>query len=270
MLTQEQAGFFQVNGLRMYVERAGRGETLLYISGTGADLRNKPNQLDSPFAGRFNMVCFDQRGLGQTQNPEGPYAMADYADDAAALLDLVGPEPIHVIGVSFGGMVAQELAIRYPQKIRSLILACTSSGGTGQPSFPLHELEALEPLDRIKRNLQISDTRRTDDWIAENPEQWQKLVEISKAGRRSDRDVEGAMKQLEARKYHDTFDRLHNLTMPVLLTGGRFDGIAPPDNMRAVAEQLPDAELRLYEGGHLFFLQDRQAYPDMVDWLLAH
>jgi 3-oxoadipate enol-lactonase len=78
------------------------------------------------------------------------------------------------------------------------------------------------------------------------------------------------MKQLEARKYHDTFDRLHNLTMPVLLTGGRFDGIAPPDNMRAVAEQLPDAELRLYEGGHLFFLQDRQAYPDMVDWLLAH
>ena len=58
MLTQEQAGFFQVNGLRMYVERAGRGETLLYISGTGADLRNKPNQLDSPFAGRFNMVCF--------------------------------------------------------------------------------------------------------------------------------------------------------------------------------------------------------------------
>ena len=85
MLTQEQAGFFQVNGLRMYVERAGRGETLLYISGTGADLRNKPNQLDSPFAGRFNMVCFDQRGIGQTQNPDGPYYMADYADDAAAL-----------------------------------------------------------------------------------------------------------------------------------------------------------------------------------------
>ena len=78
------------------------------------------------------------------------------------------------------------------------------------------------------------------------------------------------MKQLEARKHHDTFDRLHNLTMPVLLTGGRFDGIAPPDNMRAVAEQIPDAELRLYEGGHLFFLQDRQAYPHMIDWLLAH
>lgn len=196
--------------------------------------------------------------------------MTDYANDAAALLDLVGPEPIRVIGVSFGGMVAQELAIRYPEKIRALVLACTSSGGTGRPSFPLHELEVLEPLDRIKRNLQISDIRRTDQWIAENPEQWHRLVQISLAGRRPDRDVEGAMKQLEARKYHDTFDRLHNLNMPVLLTGGQYDGIAPPDNMRAAAKQIPNAELRFYKGGHLFFLQDRQAYPDMIDWLLAH
>ena len=69
--------------------------------------------------------------------------MADYANDAAALMDLVGDEPIRVIGVSFGGMVAPELAIRYPEKIRALVLACTSSGGIGQPSYPLHELEAL-------------------------------------------------------------------------------------------------------------------------------
>jgi 3-oxoadipate enol-lactonase len=270
MLKQDQAGFLQVNGLRMYVERAGQGETLLYISGTGADLRNKPNQLDSPFAANFDMVCFDQRGLGQTQNPQGPYAMSDYADDAAALLDLVGRDPVRVIGVSFGGMVAQELAIRYPQKIRSLVLACTSSGGPGQPSYPLHELEELAPLDRIKRNLQITDTRRTDQWITENPEKWQKLVEISLAGRRGDRDVDGAMKQLAARRYHDTFDRLKNLTMPILLAGGEYDGIAPPANMRAIAQEIPTAELRLYQGGHLFFLQDRQAYPDIIDWLLAH
>ena len=270
MLTREHAGFLQVNGLQMYVQRAGLGETLLYLSGTGADLRNKPNQFDSPFAKRFNMVCFDQRGLGQTENPQGQYAMADYANDAAALMDLVGDEPIRVIGVSFGGMVAQELAIRYPEKIRALVLACTSSGGSGQPSYPLHELEALPAQERIKRNLQISDNRRTDQWIAENPERWQQLVELSQRGRRADRDENGALKQLQARKFHDTFDRLHQLSMPVLLAGGKYDGIAPPENMRAIARALPNAELRLYEGGHLFFLQDRQAYPDMIAWLLAH
>jgi 3-oxoadipate enol-lactonase len=167
-------------------------------------------------------------------------------------------------------MVAQELAIRYPHKIRSLVLACTSSGGEGQPSYPLHELEALETSERIRRNLQITDTRRTDEWIADNPESWQKLVTLSLASRRADRDEEGAVKQLNARKLHDTFDRLEALTMPVLLAGGRYDGIAPPENMRALRDALPNAELRLYDGGHLFFLQDKRAYPDMVNWLLSH
>jgi len=78
------------------------------------------------------------------------------------------------------------------------------------------------------------------------------------------------MKQLNARKTHDTFDRLQALTMPVLLTGGAYDGIAPPENMQALAQALPHAELRLYEGGHLFFIQDRRAYPEMIQWLQAH
>ena len=271
MLPQEFSGFVKANGLRLYAQRRGAGETLLYISGTGADLRNTPNQFDSPFGQHFDLVCFDQRGLGQTENPPGDYTMVDYANDAAAVLDMISEdEAVRVVGVSFGGMVAQELAIRYPDKIRSLVLACTSSGGEGQPSYPLHELEELGTFERIRRNLQITDTRRTDEWITENPESWQKLEQLSLRSRRPDRDEAGALKQLAARKRHDTFDRLDGLTMPVLLTGGRYDGIAPPENMRALCDSLPNAELRLYDGGHLFFLQDRRAYPDMIDWLLAH
>ncbi len=270
MLDSDFTGFVRANGLQLYVQRGGLGETLFYISGTGGDLRNKPNQFDSPLAQHFNLLCFDQRGLGQSGKPSGEYTMVDYANDAAALLDQIADEPVRVIGVSYGGMVAQELAVRYPEKIRSLLLVCTSSGGAGRPSYPLHELEAFEPAERVKRHLQISDTRRTDEWITENAEQWHKLLEMSLAGRRTDRDEVGAMKQLNARKLHDTFDRLPDLTMPVLLQGGLYDGIAPPDNMRELQGAIPHAELRFYEGGHLFFIQDRRAYPDMIEWLAAH
>ena len=171
MLDQEFSGFVTANRLQLYLERGGSGETVLYISGTGGDLRNKPNQFDSPLARHFNLVCYDQRGLGQSDKPYGEYTMVDYADDAAAVLDLIGEESIRVVGVSFGGMVAQELALRYPRRIRSLLLLCTSSGGRGQPSYPLHELEALTPTERVHRHLQISDTRRDDAWVQAQPEQ---------------------------------------------------------------------------------------------------
>ena len=109
MLKREFKGFVEANRLQFYVERAGDGPTLFYISGTGGDLRNKPNQLDSPLAKYFNLMCFDQRGLGQSAKPAGEYTMANYADDAAALLDQLTDGPVRVIGVSYGGMVAQEL-----------------------------------------------------------------------------------------------------------------------------------------------------------------
>ena len=89
-------------------------------------------------------------------------------------------------------MVAQELALRYPDKIRALALICTSAGGKGRASFPLHELEIMAPADRVKRHLQISDTRRTDEWIAANPEHWQTLFDMTLAARRPDRDEVGA------------------------------------------------------------------------------
>lgn len=92
-------------------------------------------------------------------------------------------------------------------------------------------------------------------------------MNLTLAARAAQRDPKGALKQLEARKGHDTFSRLPELKMPILLAGGRYDGIAPVANMQALDAQLANSELRLFEGGHLFLIQDKQAYPEIVSWL---
>src|SRR3989344_9159077 len=148
-----------LNGLNFHYERAGEGPRLLFISGTGGDLRVQPNVFDSPLARAFDLVAYDQRGLGRTNKPDVPYSMADYADDAAALLDHVGWEEALVLGVSFGGMVAQELVLRHPSRVTRLVLACTSPGGEGGASYPFHEIEDLKGEARAHHPIPVSDTR---------------------------------------------------------------------------------------------------------------
>ena len=166
--------------LSIYYERSREREhgPLLYIGGTGGDLRNKPNQLDSPLNEFFDIITYDQRGLGQTSKPKEGYTMMRYADDAADLIDKLDLHRLPVMGVSFGGMVAQELAIRYPEKISKLVLACTSSGGEGGSSYPLHELQEMDEDTRLEKHLKINDLRIDDNWIKENPDDWEKLKEL--------------------------------------------------------------------------------------------
>jgi 3-oxoadipate enol-lactonase len=260
-----------LNGLNFHFERAGSGPPLLFISGTGGDLRVQPNVFASPLAKAFDLVAYDQRGLGRTDKPDVPYSMAQYADDADALLDSVGWDQAAVIGVSFGGMVAQELVLRHPQKVKRLVLACTSPGGGGGASFPFHEIEHLKGEARARHLIPISDTRRDAAWAAANPAEYEKLVELSAAdpfagepGR-----AEGARRQLEARDRHDTWDRLGQIACPVLIAAGRYDGIALPATQEKMAAAIPGAELRWYEGGHLFMLQDRAAYREISAFLAA-
>lgn len=253
-----------VNGVDLYYELAGRGPRFLFISGTGGDLRNKPNMFDSPLARHFEMLSYDQRGLGQSEIPFGDYAMADFADDAAALMAEVGWDDAVVMGASFGGMGAQELALRHPSRVRRLVLACTSSGGAGGASYPLHELADLPPTERVERSLALADIRIDDAWRADNPERWEAMrAQSGSAPERQD----GARKQLQARKGHDTWDRLGQIQCPTFVAGGRYDGIAPPDNSQRLADAIPGAELQLFEGGHMFFVQDRSAFPAMIEFL---
>ena len=152
---------------------------VLYITGTGGDLRVHPGPLDSPLASQFSLLAYDQRGLGQSSVPPGPYTMAEYADDAAALLDRLGWAGAAVMGVSFGGMVAQELALRHPGVVTRLVLACTSSGGPGGASYPLHELAALPPEERIVRQIELSDRRMDGAWRAAHPTEWERALAFS-------------------------------------------------------------------------------------------
>ncbi|MCA6285140.1 alpha/beta hydrolase [Phenylobacterium sp.] len=258
------------NGLDIHYERTGQGPRLLFISGTGGDLRVRPNMLDGPFARTFDLVAYDQRGLGQTEKPDRPYAMADYADDAAGLMDALGWEDALVIGVSFGGMVAQNLIVRHPQRVRRLVLACTSPGGAGGASFPFHEIGHLKGEARARRLLPINDTRLDEAWATAHPERFAEAIAQSAAdpfAGEPGREM-GARRQIEARAGHDVWEALPGVRIPVMIAAGRFDAIAPAQSQLNLALALRGSVLRFFEGGHMFMLQDRTAVPAMIEFLL--
>jgi 3-oxoadipate enol-lactonase len=259
--------FARANGIDLYYELGGAGERLLVISGTGGDLRRSPRLTDGPSFAAFELLQYDQRGLGQSAVPAGPYTMADYADDAAGLLDAAGWEACVVLGVSFGGMVAQELAIRHPERVRRLVLACTSAGGAGGASYPLHEFVGLGAEESVERRFPLLDTRWDAAWQAANPEMVAMIAEGFRLGEAGGGPAEGPLLQLEARRHHDTSARLGQIRCPTFVCGGRYDGIAPPPNSVFLATAIPGAQLALFDGGHIFFMQDPAAMPAMLEFL---
>jgi len=263
--------YITANGLQIWVERKGEGEPLLFISGSGGDLRNKPGPLDGPLAKQFEMVAYDQRGLGRTDKPDGPYSMADYAQDAAGLLDELDWAKANVVGVSFGGMVAQELAIRHPDRIGKLVLCCTSPGGAGGASWPLHTLIGMDAATQARQMIPISDIRHDAVWQAANPDAYKFMFDLRTNDPWADepRRAMGAELQLLARKDLDTWDRLPSITAPTLICGGLYDGIALPETQQRMADQIPNARLRMFEGGHMFLVQDRAAFPAISEFLQA-
>jgi 3-oxoadipate enol-lactonase len=256
------------NGIELYYERSGDGPRLLFLNGSGATLETSA-LLIKPFAEAFDVAAHDQRGLGRTCIPPGPYEMADYAADAAALLDHLGWDTARVFGVSFGGMVAQELAVTWPERIERLVLACTSPGGAGGPSYPLRDLATMADDERARVGMQILDTRFTPGWLAEHPADagLAKLMAERRNQPKTGEQRRGEEEQLRARSRHDVWDRLPAITCPTLVAAGRYDGIAPLSNSEGIASRIPGSELRVYEGGHVFFAQDPRALPEIVDWL---
>jgi 3-oxoadipate enol-lactonase len=261
--------FAKIGELNFYFERAGSGPPLLFISGSGADLRMKPNQMDGPLPRAFDILSYDQRGLGQTSKPDMPYTMQDYADDAARVMDFAGWRSAKVLGVSFGGMVAQEFVLRHPRKVERLVLACTSPGGAGGASFPFHEIEHMDREERARYMMAINDTRRDAAWQKANPELYEQFVAMAAAdpyAMESGRAM-GYHRQLVARANLDTYDRLPQVDCPVLIAAGRFDGIALPTTQEKMAARIKGSRLQFFDGGHMFMIQDRSAIPAMVDFL---
>ena len=258
----------QANGIDLYYERWGDGPGLLFLNGSGSSIATS-ELLIKVFTSDFDVVVHDQRGLGESEIPAGPYSMADYAADATALLDEIGWERVRVVGVSFGGMVAQELAVTWPERIERLALLCTSPGGAGGASYPLHELAHLTDEQRAAKGLELLDTRFTPEWLAAHPTD-RALADMMAArrnGAKTADQLRGESLQLDARSRHDVCDRLARITCPTLVACGRYDGIAPPGNGEAIAANVENADLRVYEGGHAFFAQDPAALPDVIGFL---
>ncbi len=263
--------FVAVRDIDVYYELQGTGPRLMLISGTGGDLRKKPSAFEMPVADSFELLAYDQRGLGQSSRPDIEYTMAHYADDAAGLLDALGWDSCHVMGISFGGMVAQEFAIRYPHRVECLALACTSSGGSGGASYPLHKFLGSSAKEYTESIIPLMDNRLDDAWQAAHPEDFAEMVEMALVTGRIGADEPnraiGARRQIEARIYHDTFDRLPQITAPVFICGGHYDSVAPPDNQAAMTDQIPHARMELFEGGHRFLWEDPLAFQRIIAFL---
>lgn len=258
------------HGVEIHYERAGSGPALLFCMGSGESIDGSRLLIDL-LTKTFDVVVVDPRGLGRTSLPDRAVTMADYVADLLAVLDAEGLEHVRVMGMSFGGMLAQELAVDAPDRVARLALLCTSAGGAGGSSYPLDELADLPLAEQQRIGIGILDSRFTPEWLADHPQD-RGLVDMVAARREApvdDATRVGRAAQLAARRGHDVYERLTAITAPTLVAAGRYDGIAPVANSKRIAGRIPGADVRVYEGGHIFFVQDPTAFPEITAFLTA-
>ncbi|PJB30800.1 MAG: alpha/beta hydrolase [Deltaproteobacteria bacterium CG_4_9_14_3_um_filter_65_9] len=247
-------------GFRMYHEEHGSGFPLLLINGLGSDHLEWIHQIPA-FAARFRTVVFDNRGTGRTDMPPGPYTTAQMADDAASLLEALGITRAHVLGVSFGGMIAQEVALRHPDRVDALVLGCTGPGGelSVRPSP-----EAMAAFTVAKREDPEAELRRmlpflyTDACIRERPGEIEGFVR-----RRLDHPTppEGYVAQLSAAVTHDASSRLEKIRARTLVITGDADRLVHWENSLRLSGRIPGAKLVVLPGApHRLFAENADAF----------
>jgi 3-oxoadipate enol-lactonase len=231
------------NGCRLYHEVHGQGEPLVLLEGLGGDIAGWRRSIPR-LAAELRMVAFDHRGNGRSTAPDVPMTMATFVEDAVAILDHLGIERAHLYGQSFGGMVAQEAAITAPERIRSLILACTHPGV--RHAVPVR---TAVPKDRPWEALY------SERFLREHPEE---VAEDQRLG--TPQAPRMARRQWEAMQRFDALDRLPSLRVPTLVLHGTEDRTVHPDNARILAERIPDARLIMLEGaGHVYHAEQPEA-----------
>jgi len=256
----------------LWYERRGSGAPLLLITGFGISGAVFEPVLDR-YAERFSCIVFDNRGSGRSQAPLRPTSMPELAADAVGLLDELGIASAHVYGVSMGGMIAQEVALRFPERVRGLVLGCTSPGGPRAVRPTVRELRAVataaagaprSPVDSTLAAVLFSERFRRDE-----PERAHFLLEHF---RRHLPAAQGVAAQLLASVFHDTVSRLDQVQAPTLVLHGERDVMAPLGNAHMLAERIPNAELAIVPGaGHAYALERPDVSFDLfASWYARH
>ena len=251
----------KIDELEFYYERHGSdGPPLMLICGLGGHIGGWDLELVEALSSKTQLLLFDNRGSGRSDKPDIEYSIPMLADDAAALLDALGIEKTHVLGASMGGMIAQEFAVRHPEKTVTLILCCTAPGGDNMvPPEPwviqeLGRVDGLTPEEIARKNRPLSFTQEfmdnNFDWLEE------------KMGRELPYSTPAFSfkRQMMAAMHHDSHDSLSKIESPTLVMTGTVDILIPSENSGLIAAQIPGAVLKQYEEkGHAFMTEDRDA-----------
>jgi len=248
-------------------ERAGSGPPLLLIMGMSGTFDHWGAPFLEDLRRDFDTIVYDHRGVGASTrlNGDGKLTIARMAQDAAGLLDALELDSAHVLGFSMGGMVAQELALAHPQRIRGLTLAGTYCGGEGSALMPEQTLqklaEGMSSGDRA-RAVRAAWEANVSPSFAANEQAYERFHQI---GLRRAVAMQVIMAQMRAITRFDTSARLPELKPPALVVHGELDAMLPVQNGRMIAELIPGSRLEILDGvGHLFCWEQPARSAELV------
>ena len=248
----------KVDNISMYYEMCGEGETLVLISGFAGSIDIWFRQIPE-LSQSYRVIAFDNRGCGRSDKPDAPYTMKLFARDTAALLDKLDIDKAHIFGISMGGMIAQEFALSYPDRLMSLILGCTSCGGR---HFILPDDETIDFLLNIKHVGSLTPEERaraalpysfSEDFIRSRPDIIEQYISMRVEFWPP---IHSFLRQAEAIMTHDTYDRLPRIVVPTFVMAGSADRQMPVENSKILASNIPNAELFILDNvGHGFIVE---------------
>jgi 3-oxoadipate enol-lactonase len=254
-----------VGQIELDCERSGSGPPLLLIMGMSGTALHWGEPVLELLRRDFELIAYDHRGVGASSRLEGSLTIAQLAEDASGLLAALGIDSAHVLGISMGGMIAQELALGHPEQVRTLALGCTYCGGPqsveAHPSVFQRLGEAMMSGDR-ERALRAGWEVNVSRAMVDDEEAYAAFLAIAE---RRAVAVPVVMAQLQACQAHDTSTRLEDLRMPTLVIHGSEDEMLPAGNGRLIASLIPDSKLEIFDGvGHMFFWERPERTAELL------
>lgn len=250
---------YKGSDVTLYYESHGEGFPLLMIRGLGSNADHWYAQTPA-FSKTYRVITFDNRGIARSACPAGSFSVRMMADDTLALMDHLGLEQAHLLGLSMGGMIAQELVLKQPNRVKGLILVCTHCGGENQlrPSADLETLfKEMVFVGSDEAKIAAAPTLFDTTTLSERPEVAQQYAQVSL---KHPAGPEILIRQWEAVLGHDTYERLPEIKAPTLVLTGELDVLIPPENSEILARQIPNAALmKIPGGGHQILVEQPEA-----------